>query len=182
MQKNFKRKKVTNKKVKTPKKRLVQVRMTAGEFPQWIKGVLSEMPTDFSLPLDQLRHQCLEQARAEVRAEGSKLEHEKKINEERERVKQLAVSEMKQSDTVNHPPHYNTGKIEVIEFIEDQKMPYHIGNVVKYLARAGKKDPRRTVEDLRKAQWYLARAIELEASGQQARDPVRPNEMTVTVG
>ena len=43
-------------------------------------------------------------------------------------------------DPVNHPSHYTSGKIEVIDFIEDQKMPYHLGNACKYLCRAGKKD------------------------------------------
>lgn len=62
------------------------------------------------------------------------------------------------TDTVNHPPHYNTGKIEVIDFIEDQKLSYHLGNVVKYVCRADHKGSR--LEDLKKALWYLNRAIE----------------------
>ncbi|MDY2737114.1 DUF3310 domain-containing protein, partial [Intestinibacter sp.] len=44
-------------------------------------------------------------------------------------------------DKVNHPAHYNTGKIEVIDYIEDQDLNFHLGNVVKYISRAGKKDP-----------------------------------------
>jgi hypothetical protein len=62
-------------------------------------------------------------------------------------------------DNVNHPTHYTTGKIEVIDFIEDQKFPYHLGNAVKYISRAGKKDPTKTVEDLQKAVWYINRYI-----------------------
>ena len=69
------------------------------------------------------------------------------------------------SDNVNHPSHYTSGKIEVIDFIEDQKLPYHLGNVVKYVARAGKKDPTKTVEDLKKAGWYLTRYIALLETG-----------------
>lgn len=65
------------------------------------------------------------------------------------------------SDNINHPSHYTSGKIEVIDFIEDQKLPYHLGNVVKYIARAGKKDPTKKVEDLKKAAWYLNRFINL---------------------
>ena len=61
-------------------------------------------------------------------------------------------------DTVNHPPHYTEGKIEVIDFIEDQKLNYYRGNAVKYIARAGKKYPD-PVEDLEKAVWYLQREI-----------------------
>lgn len=63
------------------------------------------------------------------------------------------------NDPVNHPQHYTSGKIEVIDFIEDQKLPYHLGNAVKYIARAGKKDPDTTIQDLRKAVWYLERHI-----------------------
>ena len=72
----------------------------------------------------------------------------------------MQTDEMK-DDLVNHPKHYTTGKIEVIDFLEDQSFPYHLGNAVKYIARAGKKDPDKTVEDLRKAVWYLNRYITL---------------------
>lgn len=65
----------------------------------------------------------------------------------------------KENDSVNHPLHYNSGKIEVIEAIEDWKLGFHLGNVVKYIARAGKKDPEKYKEDLQKAQFYLAREI-----------------------
>ena len=63
-------------------------------------------------------------------------------------------------DNVNHPAHYTDGKIEVIDFIEDKTLGYHLGNAVKYISRAGKKDPEKTAEDLRKAVWYLNRYIE----------------------
>jgi hypothetical protein len=69
------------------------------------------------------------------------------------------VKATKENDAVNHPAHYTSGKIEVIDFIEDQKLAYHLGNAVKYIARAGKKDVLKTIEDLRKAQWYLSREI-----------------------
>lgn len=64
-------------------------------------------------------------------------------------------------DAVNHPSHYTDGKIEVIEFIEDKNLGFHLGNAVKYISRAGKKDPNKTVEDLNKAKWYIERYIEL---------------------
>lgn len=63
-------------------------------------------------------------------------------------------------DNVNHPSHYTDGKIEVIDFIEDKGLNFHRGNAVKYIARAGKKDPVKEVEDLEKAVWYLQREIE----------------------
>ena len=68
-------------------------------------------------------------------------------------------------DAVNHPSHYTSGSIEVIDFIEDQKLPYHLGNAMKYICRAGKKDPDKTTEDLRKAVWYIERYIRLLEKG-----------------
>ena len=65
----------------------------------------------------------------------------------------------KKNDAVNHPKHYTDGKIEVIDFIEDKKLGFHLGNTVKYVARAGKKDSSKKVEDLKKAAWYLNREI-----------------------
>ncbi len=64
------------------------------------------------------------------------------------------------NDIVNRPAHYTDGKIEVIDFIEDKGLNFHRGNAVKYIARAGKKDPAKEVEDLEKARWYINREIE----------------------
>jgi hypothetical protein len=80
------------------------------------------------------------------------------------------------SDNVNHPAHYNTGKIEVIEFIEDQRLGYHKGNAIKYICRAGRKNTPEA-EDLAKAIWYLRRELELIQSQVDLRPPVRPNDM-----
>lgn len=63
-------------------------------------------------------------------------------------------------DLVNHPPHYCLGGIEVLDAIEAWELPYHLGNVVKYIARAGKKDAQTHLQDLKKAQFYLNRHIE----------------------
>jgi predicted 2-oxoglutarate/Fe(II)-dependent dioxygenase YbiX len=61
-------------------------------------------------------------------------------------------------DAVNHPSHYNSGNIEVIDAIEDWGLDFNAGNVVKYVARhQHKANP---VEDLKKARWYLDRIIE----------------------
>lgn len=60
-------------------------------------------------------------------------------------------------DMVNHPPHYNKTDIEPIDVIETWKLPYHLGNVVKYIARYRYKS--NELEDLKKAQWYLNRFI-----------------------
>lgn len=64
------------------------------------------------------------------------------------------------NDPVNFPIHYTTGKIEVINFIDDKQLTYCLGNAVKYITRAGKKDPNKTIEDLQKAIWYINHEIE----------------------
>ena len=66
--------------------------------------------------------------------------------------------EMFTPDPVNHPAHYKVGGIETIDFIEAKNLDYNLGNVVKYVTRADHKGNK--LEDLRKAQWYLTRAIE----------------------
>lgn len=62
-------------------------------------------------------------------------------------------------DEVNHPLHYTMGRFEVIDVIEDWTLGYHLGNTVKYIARAGKKDGSDFLTDLKKARWYLDRKI-----------------------
>ena len=64
-----------------------------------------------------------------------------------------------QNDPVNHPSHYCLGGIEVLDAIEAWELPYHLGNVVKYVARAGKKNSSTYLQDLKKAQFYLNRFI-----------------------
>jgi hypothetical protein len=63
-----------------------------------------------------------------------------------------------QPDMVNHPPHYTVNGIEVIDVIENYKLNYKLGNVVKYVLRADLKGNR--LQDLKKALWYLQREIE----------------------
>lgn len=66
----------------------------------------------------------------------------------------------KSNSNVDHPAHYNSGKIEVIDFIEDQGLDFSLGNAVKYICRAGKKDPDKIVEDLQKAIFYIQHKID----------------------
>jgi hypothetical protein len=63
------------------------------------------------------------------------------------------------TDNVNHPSHYTTGKIECIDFITDKKLNFCRGNAIKYIVRAGLKDPAKEVEDLKKAIFYINREI-----------------------
>lgn len=81
------------------------------------------------------------------------------------------------SEQVNHPSHYASGKIEVIEALEDWCLDFHSANAVKYIARAGKKDPAKEVEDLEKAVWYLKRKIENLKAVKENREKTRPNDM-----
>ncbi len=66
-----------------------------------------------------------------------------------------------EDELVNNPSHYTQGKIEVIEFIEDQA---HLGfrrlTALKYICRSGKKDGESPRKDLKKAIWYLQREID----------------------
>ena len=64
------------------------------------------------------------------------------------------------SDQVNHPEHYG-GKdnvYEAIKVIEAWDLGFNLGNTVKYISRAGKKDALQ--QDLEKAKWYLEREIQ----------------------
>ena len=64
------------------------------------------------------------------------------------------------SSNVDHPSHYlkDTGH-EVIDVIEAWNLNFNLGNAVKYIARAGKKDPKKYREDLDKAVWYITNQI-----------------------
>lgn len=62
------------------------------------------------------------------------------------------------NEQIDHPKHYNAGKIEAIDVIEDWKLNFSLGCVIKYVCRAEYKDS--TIQDLEKASWYLTREIE----------------------
>jgi hypothetical protein len=65
-------------------------------------------------------------------------------------------------EMVNHPSHYQFGKnneYEAIKVIDAWELDFHLGNAVKYISRAGKKDPNKEIEDLKKALFYLDRKI-----------------------
>ena len=80
--------------------------------------------------------------------EGVKVAPEIKEYDNKERYQMKKFAEL-----VNHPKHYNTGKIEVIDAIMDWELDFIEGNVVKYVARSRHKSSR--VGDLKKARWYL---------------------------
>ena len=92
----------------------------------------------------------------EIEVDKSKL----KLVEESIEAKTVERGEEVVNDSVNHPSHYTDGKIEVMDFVEDKQLNFARGNVIKYVSRAGKKDPNKELEDLNKAMWYLKREIE----------------------
>jgi hypothetical protein len=65
------------------------------------------------------------------------------------------------AEKVNHPDHYGgeSSPYEAIKVIEAWDLNFHLGNVVKYISRAGKKS-KNNVEDLKKAEWYLNRYVQ----------------------
>lgn len=91
------------------------------------------------------------------------------IEKTQENVIEQTEKIIKQYDVVNNPSHYTDSKIEVIDYIEDKNLGFCLGNVIKYVSRAGKKMDSgksardKEIEDLKKARWYLDRRIyELE--------------------
>lgn len=61
-------------------------------------------------------------------------------------------------ENINHPSHYQSQSgIECIDVVED--LSFCRGNAIKYLWRAGQKDPAREIEDLKKAIWYIQREV-----------------------
>lgn len=74
---------------------------------------------------------------------------------------------MSARSAVNHPNHYNIGKIEVIDAIEDWGLNFSLGNAVKYIARADHKG--KPIEDLEKARWYIEREIERRKNNEADR-------------
>lgn len=66
------------------------------------------------------------------------------------------------TERINHPIHYGgqDDPYEAIKVIEAWDLGFHLGNTVKYLCRAGKKPDTALIDDLKKAAWYLDRAIQ----------------------
>lgn len=60
-------------------------------------------------------------------------------------------------DAIEKPAHYNQSSIQPVDVIENWRLGYHLGNVVKYVCRHQYKN--NPVEDLKKASWYLEREI-----------------------
>lgn len=73
---------------------------------------------------------------------------------------------MSVNDVINHPSHYAEGrKFEPIDVIQDWQLNYFLGNIVKYISRAGRKGS--AIEDLKKARFYLDRQIQALENGKE---------------
>lgn len=70
---------------------------------------------------------------------------------------------MEDGEMVNNPLHYGgvDNPYEAIKVIESWGLDFHLGNTVKYISRAGKKETDKELQDLKKAAWYLQRRIEI---------------------
>ena len=70
---------------------------------------------------------------------------------------------MGNKEMVNHPSYYGGAEntYEEIKIIEALDLDFHTGNALKYIVRAGKKNPEKELEDLQKAVWYIERKIKL---------------------
>ena len=71
---------------------------------------------------------------------------------------QEQLADIEHREVVNHPSYYKRGGIEAIDVIEAWNLDFNLGNVVKYIARAGHKTAD-GLRDLKKAEWYLSREI-----------------------
>ena len=122
-------------------------------------GVVTKI-TEYGFSAKTIKHLLLDAIDVEFDCldyNDFELETEEKAKEE---PKPQVVSTMPKDNPVSHPSHYADGKIEVIDFIEDKGLNFNRGNAVKYLCRAGKKDPAKEIEDLEKAMWYINHEIE----------------------
>lgn len=90
-----------------------------------------------------------------------RMEHPEAQRKHEEMLERLGVLKHNEArkETVNHPDHYNSKGIEVMDVIRAFDLSFSLGNVVKYVTRAGKKHKETYLEDLKKAKWYLDEEI-----------------------
>ena len=138
---------------------------TISKKSQKLNNYLLENPTakaSVVAKLFKVSMQTVYQRRTKLKSAASKSKQDKWARSNRpstlvpSAVMSMAVYA---DDMVNHPPHYKTGGIETIDFIEAKNLGYNLGNVVKYISRADYKGDR--LENLKKAQWYMNREVEL---------------------
>ena len=88
----------------------------------------------------------------------SKQDHEDLMSLAGVRIPRISTKKhaKKKKEAVNHPAHYGGDVVyETKKVIREWGLNFNLGTVVKYISRAGKKDPNKVIEDLEKARWYL---------------------------
>ena len=95
------------------------------------------------------------------------LQYEKHEEYMKRRQLDLELQANAQSDVIKNPPHYERWDIEPITFIMKNDMPFWMGNVIKYVARAGAKENTDDVTDLEKAKRY----IDMRINQLEGREP-----------
>lgn len=114
---------------------------------------ISSTPRKVYYDVDFLHDRLLPDGRVFVRKEGTAFFIEMKG------ITPCDGSVTPTENAIEHPSHYNTGSIETIAFIENHNLGFSEGNAVKYLTRAGVKNPDTLKEDLSKAAFYVKRLI-----------------------
>lgn len=91
---------------------------------------------------------------------------------EKEKIDAMFGESKSKNSNVNHPSHYADGrKYEPIDVIWDWNLDFCLGNTIKYISRAGRKDPDKILEDLKKAKFYLDYYInQIEINGKCFKD------------
>lgn len=140
------------KKLKLKEAYVAQVKWHWNKMPKGAKKKSKKKPSKLLKAVDDANKMFEVDPPAKVWLE----EYTKKVNALLDEQIELKVETI---DPVNSPAHYTAGGIETIDFIEAKQLNYHLGNCVKYLSRAGLKTED-TLEDLKKAAWYLNREIE----------------------
>ena len=145
--------------------RQVRQEKRAAREAQGVAQPYTKTPKGLDITAEQRARQLIALARPKTRmassADFAKLDEVKGADPAAVmQVVHMATSGKSIHDPVNHPAHYTDGGIETIDFIEAKRLGYHLGNVVKYICRAGKKGTNMGLQDLQKARWYLDRAIE----------------------
>ncbi len=74
---------------------------------------------------------------------------------------------MAQSDVITNPKHYERYAIEPVSFIMNNELPFWMGNVIKYIMRAGYKSNTAEITDLNKAKRY----IDMRINQLEGREP-----------
>lgn len=138
-------------------------------MPETAAAVTDAMRAESMAESARLRAELAQAVAAKERALAEREQIRRCLFQMQEAAKDLAQPARQPAasgDVVNHPPHYTRGGIEAIDVIEAWHLDFCTGNALKYLARAGHKGD--AAEDLKKARWYIDRALAARAAAGDA--------------